>query len=350
MMKTPHKFIALLSGAALLASTGFAQTVATDPVGYVTAEIPAHAGGSSTLALVNLSLLPSPDFVGSVATISGAQLNLGSDLLAAGQFDATDANGLPLYHVEFTSGLDSEGLTVGILGNATDSITLSEDVSSILTDGVTILVRKFSTLADVFGAENSTYSLETAGNANDADVVYLEDNAGSIARYYYQVAPPFAGGSGWRIAGDTGTDQANVRINWNSILISRNGSVARSAINLVNSGTVQLGQAASTINTGLNLVGYQFPVAFTLSTLGFDTSDLQSGSSANDSDVVYLLDAGVLTRYYYQTAPPFAGGTGWRVAGDTGTDQSGVPISPDAAVMVLRRGATPIYMSSTQPF
>ena len=100
----------------------------------------------------------------------------------------------------------------------------------------------------------------------------------------------------------------------------------------------------------MNLVGYQFPVGLTLNTLGFDTSDLQSGSSANDSDVVYLLNAGALTRYYYQTAPSFAGGTGWRVAGDTGTDQSGVPIAPDAAALVLRRGVAPIYMSSAQPF
>jgi hypothetical protein len=350
MMKTSKKFIALLSGAVLLTSSAFAQTVATDPVGYVTAEIPMHTGGSSTLALVNLSLLPASEFAGSAATISGAQLNLGSALLSSSQFDATDANGLPLYHVEFTSGIDSEGLTVGIASNATDSITLSEDVSSILTDGVTILVRKFSTLADVFGSDNSLYSLGEAGNANDADVVYLEDNAGSIARYYYQAAPPFAGGSGWRIAGDTGTDQSNVRINWNAILISRNGSATRPAISLVNSGTVQIGKAVSTINTGLNIVGYQFPVNLTLNTLGFDTSDLQSGSSANDSDVVYLLNAGALTRYYYQTAPPFAGGTGWRIAGDTGTDQSGVTVAPDAAVLVLRRGVAPIYMSAAQPF
>jgi len=350
MIKTPTKFIALLSGAAFLMSSAFAQGVTTDPVGYVTAEIPAHAGGSSTLTLVNLPLLPTSDFVGSVATISGTQLNLESALLAAGQFDVTDANGLPMYHVEFTSGVDSEGLTVGIASNATDSITLSEDVSTILTAGVTIIVRKFSTLADVFGADNSTYSLGSAGNANDADVVYLEDNSGSIARYYYQVAPPFAGGSGWRIAGDTGTDQSNARINWNAILISRNGSLARSAIDVVNSGTVKLGKGVSTISTGLNLVGYQFPVDSTLNTLGFDTSDLQTGSSANDSDVVYVLNAGVLTRYYYQTAPSFAGGTGWRVAGDTGTDQSGAPVAPNAAVMVLRRGANSIYMSSAQPF
>ncbi len=35
MMKNPTKFIALLSGAALLASSGFAASVATNPVGYV---------------------------------------------------------------------------------------------------------------------------------------------------------------------------------------------------------------------------------------------------------------------------------------------------------------------------
>jgi len=348
-MNIPQKTLSLLAIASLSTLTSL-FAVETDPVGYVTAEIPAHAGGSSTVALINLPMLPAPEFVGTAATVSGAQLNLGSGLLTASQFDATDANGLPLYRVEFTTGADSEGLSVGITSNATDSITLAEDVSSILTDGVTILVRKFTTLADVFGADNSTVGLTSGSNANNADVVYLEDTAGGITRYYYQVAPPFAGGSGWRSASSNTVDQANARINWNAILISRNGSSARDAIDVVNAGSVKLGKSSSTISNGLNLIGYQFPVGTTLGTLGINSADLQSGSNANNSDVIYILDGGAFTRYFYQTAPPFAGGSGWRSASSNTVDASGTVISPDAAVLVQRRAAGSIYMSSAQPF
>lgn len=326
-----------------------AQTVSASFVGLEEVEIPAHNGGASTYFFLNLPLLSPAIHNGIVDSVDNFHLNLASANLVADALVENDSDELPLYYVEFLSG-EATGLTVEIVANDTSSITLLEDLSSILRGGEKFIVRKFKTIGDVFSLDNSTYSLASAGNANQSDVIYLEDGTGNLVRYYYQTAPSFAGGNGWRRAGDTRTDRSNTRINWNAVLLSRNGSTARQAINFISHGEVRLGSAKTVISDGLNLVGYQFPFNTTLDNLGFLTSDLLQGSNPNNTDVIYIIESGELARFYYQSAPPFAGGNGWRRAGDTRTDQSDFIISSNAAFLVLKRGGNPIYMSSDQPF
>ena len=351
-MEFSKKFATLCTSLAIflpICLSASAENVPASPVGLNEVEIPSHGGNASTLFLLNLPLLNSYNYSGVIASVSENRLVLASTDLVVDAFVENDSEGFPLYYVEFLSG-EANGLSVEIVDNDVSSITLLEDLSFILSGGEQFIVRKFRTIGDAFGSDNSTYSFASAGDPNQSDVIYLEDGAGNLVRYYYQTAPSFAGGNGWRRAGDTRNDRSNTRINWNAVLLSRNGPVAREAINFINHGEVRLGSAKTVISNGLNLVGYQFPVETTLGNLGLSPDDLLKGSNPNNSDVLYILESGNLARFYYQLAPPFAGGNGWRRAGDTRTDQSDFIISNDAAILILKRGGSPIYMSSDQPF
>ena len=207
-MKSFLKFICILVVHSLLCFSASAQTVSASYVGLEEVEIPAHNGGASTYFFLNLPLLNSAVHTGIVDTVDGIRLDLASSNLVVDAFVENDSDGLSLYYVEFLSG-EANGLTVEIVGNNTSSITLSEDLSAILNGGEKFVIRKFKTIGDVFSSDNSTYSLASAGNANQSDVIYLENGAGDLVRYYYQTAPAFAGGNGWRRAGDTRTDRSS---------------------------------------------------------------------------------------------------------------------------------------------
>ena len=79
--------------------------------------------------------------------------------------------------------------------------------------------------------------------------------------------------------------------------------------------------------------------------LGSDNSiGLTSGGDVNSSDIIYVMSgdgAGSYSSYYYQTDPfgGFLGGDGWRIAGDSFTDMSGVTVAADDGVIVKRISA-----------
>ena len=90
MMKTPHKFITLLSGAVLLASSGFAQTVATDPVGYVTTTVEAYSD-----AVVSPVMARPASFVGTISSVDdGDTITLsGTPNFTVDEFAPSDSSG-----------------------------------------------------------------------------------------------------------------------------------------------------------------------------------------------------------------------------------------------------------------
>jgi uncharacterized protein (TIGR02597 family) len=134
MMKTSKKFIALLSGAALLTSCAFAQTVATDPVGYVTVETNANSDSKSGIALLRPSALSSSVSVVSTNTVT-----------ASGAFGDVTTN---IHYLSFNSGaLASQWFQV--LSTSGNDLTLSADVSAA-TSGDSFEVRPFWTLDSLF--------------------------------------------------------------------------------------------------------------------------------------------------------------------------------------------------------
>jgi uncharacterized protein (TIGR02597 family) len=129
MMKTPTKFIALLSGAALLASSAFAQGVVTNPVGYVTTTVAANSDGVLSAALHRAAL-----FSGSVASID----DLDSISVTGTPGFSADEYAGGVNFVLFTSG-SREGLWAVVTANGVDTIDLTfvtQDFGSAVDDRV----------------------------------------------------------------------------------------------------------------------------------------------------------------------------------------------------------------------
>ena len=180
MMKTPHKFITLLSGLVLLASSGFAQTVATDPVGYVTVTVPA---GNSTLSA---PLVSSDVFAGdTIATADGASASVftfaGTPL--AGLDFSAGATYATHYLVITTDGAN-DGFVLDVESNDDSSITVSDEVVAALGLGAveSVRVREHVNILDLF--ENST------GMTAFADAVNFYNEDGSSDSYLWS-------GTGW---------------------------------------------------------------------------------------------------------------------------------------------------------
>jgi len=353
MIKTPHKFIALLSGAALLASTGFAQTVATDPVGYVTLTVNGSPDGSQT-AFTPLSLSVqqpvltsgalSEDSTSAVVTNSSASYTID-------EFAGVDASGNATHYLQFTA----SGLIVDIISNTATTITTGSDLTGLASSADGYVVKKHSTIADIFGAANEA-GLLAGGDSGSSDLVNImaSDGGGTFATYYHQDDPfdGFFGGDGWRVVGDNATDQSNVVIGPDDGLI-----VARSAVgdlDIVVSGSVNVIDHQRGLPGGFSMVAYPYPVDVTLdeSNLYTPTNGYVSGGDSASSDLVFVLQStGTYTTYYRQDDPfdGFFGGDGWRVVGDNATDQGAVVIPASSSIIVQHTGSG-LAWADVKPF
>jgi uncharacterized protein (TIGR02597 family) len=192
MMKTPTKFIALLSGAALLASSAFAQGVATNPVGYVTVEA---KNGSDTY--VGLTLTKASDLTTSVASVSGLDINVTESVAGsfafthyvlfssgsqAGQWFEVTANDAGSLTLSGGEGVTDLGVDLGILADDAFKVIGFWEVNQVFPDGV-----GFAASADVFGPTSLIFinNLEAAGT-----------NLSAAGSYFYH-----DGSSGFKAAG-----------------------------------------------------------------------------------------------------------------------------------------------------
>ena len=355
-MNQPIRHFCLTATAAcgLLLAPASAQTTATtDPVGAMTVNVPEHDGSGRVSMLVSVPFATSAEAEFIVESVSGNLIESADSTFSDQAFSLTDSNGNPLYFLEIVSSPsfpENVGLTVEILGNTTNVLTLSEEVTGMVDSGATAVIRKFSTIDSAFGSDNK-FSLKSGTSLNDVDIIYLVNNLGEWKPYYYRVSPPEFGGTGWRSADDIYTDASNTRIEWNSALVSRNGATTRPELSLIFSGTVKTSQSLIAIHEGNNLISYQYPTDITLEDLFFDPNQLKKGTNLENSDVVYLTSqAGVWRPYYYRSSPPEFGGTGWRDSGDPYADKGSVPVPSGSAVFVRRQGLSSFYLTESPNF
>ena len=115
MIKTPTKFIALLSGAAFLMSSAFAQGVTTDPVGYVSFSVGANAD-----LKVGVPMAQSPAYTGAVDTVTNGVVTVSATVP-----DVTTA----AHYLWVSSGALS-GQWFVITGSTASSLTVAEDLAN----------------------------------------------------------------------------------------------------------------------------------------------------------------------------------------------------------------------------
>ncbi|MCH8476113.1 MAG: TIGR02597 family protein [Opitutales bacterium] len=140
------KFLIFSLSAALAAPLGLNAgdvSVATDPVGYVTIEIPANSDG-----LISVPLSQSSEFVGTINAFSSGTISVEGD--PDFTEDVFYDNGH--HFVVFASG-DAEGLYATINGNESDEIDIlfhSHDFSDLISPGDSFKVVKAHTFGSVF--------------------------------------------------------------------------------------------------------------------------------------------------------------------------------------------------------
>jgi hypothetical protein len=277
MMKTSKKFIALFSGAALLTSSAFAQTVATDPVGYTSTTLPAGAGNLFAPAFVNGDsygglIINSAAGASSTLTVSGS--------LASGAFDessdvANVSKGYPKYYLEVlndTNGgdsIDTEGLVIDIISNTGTTVLVAADTSMLGIQGdENVAIRKHYTLGDLFAGSTGLVGY------TDAITIYNEDGPGTAVGHL----PDGAGG--FILGADFVTVSTDAPIYpGTGFVINNTGSV-----NIVPTGTVKLTDTQVVIYGGsvVNVVSAMKP---------FSSVDLASDGRLNDALADYT-DAG----------------------------------------------------------
>jgi hypothetical protein len=311
-----------------------AQSVSSTPVGYVTLTI----NGNGYTALSN-PLENAVVYSGSASSVTGAIITT-SFVMTDSELAGTDPAGNPTHYVQ-----TSDGIILDILANTGSEITVSSDVSSLLSSSDSITVKVHSTIGDLLSTDNSI-GLTSGGDINSSDILYVMsgDGAGSYSAYYYQTDPfgGFLGGDGWRIGGDSSTDMSGITIAADDgIIIKR---ISSGDLNFVVTGTVNTIAHRRDLPNGFSMVSYPFPVDTTLEDSGIysPTNGYVSGGDINSSDAVYVISpAGSFTLYYRQTDPfgGFLGGDGWRIAGDSSTDVGSTIIEAGSSIIVNHRGS-----------
>jgi len=316
-MKIPSR---ILTGAALFAavlSPSFAQTATTKPVGYRT-EVLKGAGAFNLLS----PNLDNP--VGAAGTI---------DAIAATALTDNEAN----FSAAFTAG---EALTLKIMDGAnagliTDvvsftatALTTSDNISTLIANGVKYEVRKTPTIASIFGATNSAGLL--AGLAATADIVWVPDGSGGYLRVFFSTGG--TQGAGWRSVGGLTADRANAVVGiTDAVFIQRR---ATTDLSVVFTGHVQTTATKTPVITGFNPISRVIPVGLSLADSDLET-ELAQGL-AGTADLLWNPNGqGGYTRYFYSTGG--TQGTGWRSVGGLTTDQSTATLQ--SGFLVQRRGA-----------
>jgi hypothetical protein len=343
--------LALLASLPLMTPYLEAVSVSTAPVGFINLTIKGTDSGAGMTA-ISVPMLPQVVYSGVVSGAAGTTITDSSATWADGDYATADPNGNASYYAEITNHTDSAqiGTILEITGSSASAktLTVGSDVTGL--DGASYAIRKFRTLGDVFGSDNSA-GFTTGASPTVSDIVYkvgFEQGQVVWQRYYYQSAPPFAGGNGWRKAGDSQTDMTNVAIFPDEgLLVRRRGNTD---ISITLPGSIKTHNSRTALVQGFNLVSLSYPVDVSLESLGLDAK-LTAGSGPANSDIIYMVTgSGQFERYYFQSAPPFAGGNGWRKAGDSATDQKDATVPAGSAIIVLRRDSSGIDWSTNKPF
>lgn len=309
-MKLPtYKYFNLsLLSLLLTCSNLFSQSVATDPVGYVTWTINPGSGSARAFTSLSLPLYQHSQSINGIAR--GVLDSVTSDtitVLNAGWSPSQLSNAATPYCFRITSG-SAEGRTLLIstsTSNTDDTITIDLIASNIadltalnIASNDTFEIIECDTLDSLFGnpSESGIIGAETF---SDADNIYLLSN-GSWSRFYYN--NNLGRWTKLTLGSPDATNQPILPDD--GILYSR---LAPTSTELILTGTVPNTPRQLTVNqSGVTVVGSTWPVDIELSNSGISQiSEWKSSESPSTADRVYILVSGSWQRFYHD-------GLNWR--------------------------------------
>jgi len=316
----------------VLTFTGVAQEVSTPVVGFMKLTLP--AGKAS---LVAFPLNPAPLVSGTFTGKTGNTLNTSASLSSLPS-TLINVSGEPLYYLEVMSGT-YRGSLIDITSKGAGNLTVSD--SSTLLGNESFQIKKYTTVADVFGKDNSA-GLKGSDSISNADVIWIVSN-GTWKQYFFYDD----GAAGaidpvqWQTVGSS-TDMSDTRIDPDQgILIIRQ---AGSNKDVTITGQVKSTPSFVPFLAGAQIITNPYPVDKTLGTIGLRTGNsstgLVEGDSLSTSDVVYKLENGVWKQYfiYNDGADGAIDPIQWQTIG-SGADQSSVSISAGEALLVIRKAS-----------
>jgi len=333
-MKTTYCFLA--SASLLLASSSLSTaepiSVTTDPVGYVTFEVPADS-----LVYFGLVVHAEPVFQGQISSIDGDQLS----------FDDADFSSIlhdsVYYSLELNTSVN-EGLSTLVEPISAETVVTDQDLSAFLSVGDLIVIRPLRTISEIFGEGDEL--VLNPGSATTGDLVYVPsfDGAGQKILYY-----SLGGGfltEGWKAAGEGNADYSNTPIYTTDGLQIRMKGFEPVTVTQV--GSVKMSDTLLAVETGFNVFSFIYPAGMTLGESGLYDPNNPGNSvtpgTATTADIIYFDSNGdgSLELYYYTTGGGFLS-EGWKQAGQGNTDMSGIEL-PDAFGIKRRGAATNIFI------
>ena len=351
MMKTPHKFITLLSGAVLLASSAFAQTVATDPVGYVTNTVNANSD-----LKVGVPFTQAATFDGVVDSVASGIITVASTVPDV----TTDA-----HFVWVTSG-NLEGQWFTVTGSTSSTVIVAEDLAAAglaTTDNFRML--PFWTLGTLLldggGLPPSASPSTILSNVllNDVTAEGVNLSSGGAGNYFY-----FDNGSvsGWLDASNPVAFIDNTIIPPTSYLTLRNSTGSPATITFSGSVPVEVfsnrivSRAAGAQD---NQVFLPYPADTLIGDLGLveagAISSTNNPSVVSDFLLVYSKDSSGLNPSTSSTYFHFDNGSvsGWLDASNPVAFVDSTVVIPASSALIVRRAAssdTAVEWSAPLPY
>lgn len=331
----------LLLSALFTASSSRAQS-SSSIVGFSKLPVTGGSGtGTAALSFHTLSTRPAPVYESTATTATGSLLTDSAPSWTQDQYSGTHS----LEVISSSGSTTAPGVgtcyNITTMVVATGVITIEGTLDERLVAPLEFRIAKHTTLADVFGATNT--SGLAGGSATTADQVMLWAGPG-FTTYYYQTSG--IGGTGWRKLGAPSVDAAGTIIPPHAGIVIRRG--ASSTTDVVLTGAVKAGQTTAVLSrSGYHFVGNPYFAAMTLTSSGLYTGDaltgLLGGSSASAADQVLLWSGNSYASYYYNTDV-----SAWRSTTDATTDAGPTSIAGGAGFVILRRSADTVRWTAPQ--
>jgi uncharacterized protein (TIGR02597 family) len=323
---------AALAGAALLLAAIFpatatataAEPVRTEPLGLIALTLPA----GSTHAL-SVPLKGPVVFAGKITDRTATAIVTAGAGWTPNAFGPFETN--PCL-VRILDG-PSQGRYFRVAGNLAYALTLDldEDLRSLVAPGNRYEIMTADTLESLFGATGA--GIVTAADPSEADNVILCEDSG-WAVYYND-------GVQWlREGGDASANATPILPDQGVLFVRRGGT----PLDLTITGEVPFTKIVSELpGSGRILLANPFPMDITLEDLGLhDDGSWRAGSSTSDADYVQIRAPQGWLTYYYD-------GQEWRREGGGASAQN--PVVPKgSAIVVVRRGESPVLHSSALPY
>jgi hypothetical protein len=295
--------LSFLTGAASLAallSGAIADSAVTDPVGYITLNVPGTANPAAPkVSYQGASLVRETIYAGS--PVSGVG---NSATFAASSFTTVfglNALNQPAYYVEIASGPDAGVWTDITATTGGNVLTLADAIGAKFTSTVTVKIRKHHTVASVFGDNTVSNPLTLQGGEDNtsADLVELVSSTATKQIIFNTEE------NAW-FAGSTASNEQIIAPG-DGIKLTRRGATKT----ITQVGHVKTGQTVLAIESGVNLVATPLAVptiGTTAAPLPFNFNNsalrpgLTSGEDNTTADLILQLDsAGAATQIIYNS-------------------------------------------------